>query len=80
MRGRAISIYSTFFIGATPLGHLAAGFLAAHIGAPRTFTVCGIACGCSALMYWRHLPNLRAHLRPIYELRGIIPSPEVSEK
>ncbi len=80
MRARAISIYSTFFIGATPLGHLTAGWLAAHIGAPRTFTVCGIACALSATIYWLHLPKLRAHLRPIYELRGIIPAPEVNEK
>lgn len=81
MRGRAISIYSTFFIGATPLGHLTAGWLAQHIGAPRTFTVCGIGCGLAALVYWLHLPTLRAHLRPIYELRGIIPpSPEASDK
>ncbi len=80
MRGRAISIYSTFFIGATPLGHLTAGWLAAHIGAPRTFTVCGIACALSATIYWLHLPKLRAHLRPLYELRGIIPTSEAPEK
>jgi len=80
MRGRAISIYSTFFIGATPLGHLAAGWLAQHIGAPRTFTVCGITCAAAAFAYWLHLPKLRAHLRPIYQMRGIIPTPEAPEK
>jgi len=80
MRGRAISIYSTFFIGATPLGHLTAGWLAQHIGAPRTFTVCGVTCAAAAFVYWLHLPKLRAHLRPIYQLRGIIPTPEAPEK
>ncbi len=73
-RGRVVSIYSTFFIGAAPLGHLAAGWLAEHIGAPRTFTVCGAICACAATAYWLYLPRLRIHIRPLYEQRGIIPS------
>ncbi len=73
-RGRIVSIYSTFFIGAAPLGHLAAGWLAEHIGAARTFTVCGAICACTATAYWLYLPRLRAHIRPLYEQRGIIPS------
>jgi MFS family permease len=80
-RGRVVSIYSTFFIGAAPLGHLAAGWLAEHIGAPRTFTVCGTICACAAAAYWLYLPRLRAHIRPLYEQRGIIPStPQPPEK
>lgn len=73
MRGRVVSIYSTFFIGAAPLGHLAAGWLAEHIGAPRTFTICGLVCGVAAVAYWLYLPRLRAHLKPIYQKHGIIP-------
>ena len=80
MRGRVVSIYSTFFIGAAPLGHLAAGWLAEHFGAPRTFTVCGLGCGLAALIYWWQLPTLRKHIRPIYALRGIIPGAEPSDK
>jgi MFS family permease len=75
MRGRVVSIYSTFFIGSAPLGHLAAGWLAEHIGAPRAFTVCGIGCATATLVYWLYLPKLRIHLRPIYEKKGIIPAP-----
>ena len=75
LRGRVVSIYSTFFIGAAPLGHLAAGWLAEHIGAPRTFTVCGLLCALAVMGYVRALPQLRAHLRPIYLKRGIIPPP-----
>ena len=74
MRGRVVSIYSTFFIGAAPLGHLAAGRLAEHIGAPRTFTVCGLLCAVAVGIYALYLPRLRAHLRPIYLKRGIIPA------
>lgn len=81
MRGRVVSIYSTFFIGAAPLGHLAAGWLAEHFGAPRTFTICGAACATVAFAYWLYLPTLRRHIRPIYEMKGIIPATvEGSEK
>jgi MFS family permease len=81
MRGRVVSIYSTFFIGAAPLGHLAAGRLAEHYGAPRTFTICGVACAAVAIGYWLYLPVLRRHLRPIYEMKGIIPATiETTEK
>jgi MFS family permease len=71
-RGRVVSIYSTFFIGAAPLSHLFGGWLALHIGAPRTFLVCGIICACAALAYLVYLPRLRAHIRPLYAARGII--------
>lgn len=74
MRGRVVSIYSTFFIGAAPLGHLAAGWLAEQIGAPRAFTACGLLCAAAVAAYALHLPTLRAHLRPIYLKRGIIPA------
>ena len=74
MRGRVVSIYSTFFIGAAPLGHLAAGWLAEHIGAPWTFTVCGVLCTVAVAIYALHLPRLKASLRPIYLQRGIIPA------
>jgi MFS family permease len=74
MRGRVVSIYSTFFIGAAPLGHLAAGWMAEHIGAPRTFTLCGLLCAVTVGSYALYLPRLRAHLRPIYLERGIIPA------
>ena len=75
MRGRVVSIYSTFFIGAAPLGHLAAGWLAEQIGAPRTFTVCGLLCAVAVVIYGLYLPQLKAQLRPIYLKRGIIPPP-----
>ena len=73
MRGRVVSIYATFFVGSAPLGHLAAGWLAERIGAPRTFTVCGIVCALAVVCYGLYLPRLRAQLRPIYVKRGIIP-------
>ncbi len=71
-RGRIVSIYSTFFIGAAPLSHLAAGWLAVQIGAPHTFLVCGLICASACVVYLAYLPTLRKHIRPIYAARGII--------
>jgi MFS family permease len=80
MRGRVVSIYATFFIGGAPLGHLVAGWLAEHIGAPRTFTVLGLVCAVAVVSYALVLPRLRTQLRPIYLRRGIIPAtPGVTE-
>ena len=75
-RGRVVSIYSTFFIGSAPLGHLAAGWLAEHIGAPRTFLACGVFCALATIVYAFNLPKLRLHIRPLYAERGIIPPPD----
>ncbi len=72
-RGRVVSVYSTFFTGAVPLGHLAAGWLAQHIGAPRTFLVFGILCALGTFAYWLGLRRLRSHLRDAYLERGILP-------
>ncbi len=73
-RGRVVSVYSTFFTGAVPLGHLAAGWVAQHIGAPRTFLVFGILCALGATAYWLGLARLRPHLRDAYIERGILPA------
>ena len=75
-RGRVVSIYSTFFIGSAPLGHLAAGWLAERIGAPHTFLVCGLFCALATIVYALYLPKLRRHIRPLYAERGIIPPPD----
>ena len=75
-RGRVVSVYSTFFTGAVPLGHLGAGWLAQQIGAPNTYLVCGIVCALATLDYGLHQKRFRVHLRHIYLERGIIPPPE----
>jgi MFS family permease len=75
-RGRVVSIYSTFFIGSAPLGHLAAGWLAEHLGAPHTFLACGLFCALATIVYTLNLPKLRVHIRPLYAERGIIPAPD----
>jgi MFS family permease len=76
-RGRVVSVYSTFFTGAVPLGHLSAGWLAQHIGAPRAYLVCGILCAIAVVIYAFNQKRLRLHLRDIYIERGIIPQSEL---
>jgi MFS family permease len=78
-RGRVVSVYSTFFAGAAPLGHFSAGWLAAKIGAPQTYLVFGLLCGVGALAYAWNLKNLRCHLRETYLARGVIDDDETKE-
>lgn len=70
-RGRVISVYSTFFIGATPIGQLAAGWLAEHIGPLQTLMVCSLASLVVAAIYAHHLPRLKVVLRAEYAARGV---------
>jgi MFS family permease len=72
MRGRVMGISSMAFLGMFPLGSLAGGALAAAIGAPATLAIGGCFCTVGALVLWRRMPALRAHLRPIYEKLEII--------
>ena len=72
MRGRIMGIFSMAFLGMYPLGSLAGGALAAHIGAPATLAIGGGICTITALVLWRRMPALRAHLRPIYQKLKII--------
>ena len=72
MRGRVMGLFSMAFLGMFPIGSLAGGALAAQIGAPATLAIGGSCCTLAALLLWRRMPALRAHLRPIYERLEII--------
>lgn len=72
MRGRIMGIFSMAFLGMYPLGSLAGGALASVIGAPATLAIGGGICTIAALLLWRRMPALRAHLRPIYQNLKII--------
>ena len=72
MRGRVMGIFSMAFLGMYPLGSLAGGALAEVIGAPATLAIGGAICTIAALLLWRRMPALRAHLRPIYQRLKII--------
>lgn len=72
-RGRVMSYYTMFFIGSLPVGHLGAGWLAEHIGAPLTFLAGGVVCAIAGIAFAAALPSFREGLRPLYLKRGIIP-------
>jgi len=72
LRGRVASFFTMAFLGVAPVGNLAAGALAAAIGAPATLLANGIACALAALWFRRKLPALAHLLRPTYRRLGII--------
>jgi MFS family permease len=73
LRGRVASFYTLAFLGVAPLGNLAAGAIAATMGAPFTFALNGALAVLAALWYRSKLPAIRAVLRPMYEQLGVPP-------
>jgi MFS family permease len=71
LRGRVASLYVMSFLGMSPLGALAAGWAAEHVGAPATLAVCGGLALLAATLYARQLPAIRAGIRPVYERLGV---------
>ena len=71
LRGRVASLYVMSFIGVTPLGALATGWIAERFGPPATLAGCGILALCAALAYASALPAIRREIRPLYEKIGI---------
>jgi MFS family permease len=72
-RGRVMSLYVMAFMGTAPFGSFMAGTLASTIGAPLTVLSSGIICLTGAFIFYRNLPSLRKHIRPIYIQKGILP-------
>ncbi len=78
LRARVAAIYIMSFLGMSPLGALAAGWLALYIGPPATLGIGGGFVVAGAIVYWRNLPAIRQAIRPVYERLGIVPRPEAS--
>jgi MFS family permease len=70
LRGRVASLYVMSFIGMAPLGALAAGWVAEHIGPPHTLAVCGLAGMAAAAAYASRLGAIRRDIRPVYDRLG----------
>jgi MFS family permease len=73
-RGRVMSLYTTAFLGMSPLGSLFAGSIASAIGAPRTLQIGGIIVLFGGIGFAIQLRSLRKHIRPIYTRMGILPA------
>lgn len=55
-RGRVVALYSLSFMGITPLGSLAAGWISEYIGVPYTVFAFSLVCIASALLFGKRLP------------------------
>ncbi len=75
LRGRVMAFYAMAFLGTAPIGSLIAGVLADRIGPTNTITLGGSRASSAASWFAVRLPKFRAHVRPIYVERGIIPGP-----
>jgi MFS family permease len=72
-RGRVMAYYSMALQGIAPFGSLAAGAIAARVGAPLTIVAGGALCLCGAALFAWNLPTLCRIVRPIYAELGILP-------
>ncbi len=71
-RGRVTSYYIIAFMGVHPLGCLAAGALAAWIGAPYALAIFGVICALGAGFLLYRMPLVREYIRPLYVRAGVI--------
>jgi MFS family permease len=71
LRGRIASLYVMSFLGMSPLGALAAGWAAEHIGPPATLAICGAIALTAAAVYASLLPAIRKEIRPVYQRLGV---------
>lgn len=79
LRGRMMAFYSVAVLGTTPIGSLAAGVLAEHIGAPRTILCGAVLCAAGGVWFAIRRPLLAELVRPIYVERGILPPVQETE-
>lgn len=72
LRGRIMSLYSMMFLGTTPLGALAVGATAAHIGAPLTVAIEGGISLAAGIVFAREWPSVRGSARELVAAQGMI--------
>ena len=77
-RGRVMSFFAMAFFGTVPFGSLLGGVPRRADRRARTPSGSAASSACvGAALFFRALPELRRHARPIYERLGILP--EVAE-
>jgi MFS family permease len=72
-RGRVMSLYGIALVGISPIGSLAAGAIASHAGVSTALLAVAVCALLASLIFWSRLPRFRAHVRPIYAAKGIVP-------
>jgi MFS family permease len=71
MRGRVMAIYAMSFMGMSPVGALAEGWIAERIGAPYTVMIGGGICVAGAIVFNIRLPKLRAMARQLIDAQRV---------
>jgi MFS family permease len=72
LRGRVAAFYVASFLGMSPIGALAVGWIAERIGPPATLAASGAAALLAAAIYYTRLPAIRREIRPLYEQLGAV--------
>jgi len=70
LRGRVMAVYSMMIMGMAPFGALAAGTLAARIGALTTIAIGGAVCTLAGIVFRILLPGLRGEARTLIRYAG----------
>ncbi len=79
-RGRVMSLFTMAFLGITPIGGLAAGYLADHYGCALVISLGGILALFMSIFTYFRMPKIREHIRPIYIERGLIGDVQKSQE
>lgn len=72
LRGRIASIYVMAYLGVSPLGAIAGGWLAERTGPPAALMASGILTLVCAFAYSSQLPAIRTAIWPVYARLGIL--------
>ena len=81
LRGRVMAVYSMMFMGLAPIGALAAGAIAAPVGAPLAVAIGGSVCVAGGLVFAANLPRLRIRARALIvtqQMAAGLPSEDAS--
>lgn len=67
LRGRVAALYVMSFLGMSPVGSLASGWLASWIGSPNALALFGLMGLLAALTYANFFERIRQEILPLYE-------------
>ncbi len=71
LRGRVAALYVVSFLGVSPLGALATGWVSERFGPPHTLAASGLLAVAAAMAYAQQYPKIRREMRAAYEKLGL---------
>jgi MFS family permease len=72
LRGRVMAVFSIMLTGMAPVGSMAAGVIAEHLGAPVAVFLGAVACVAGSAVFLNQLPHLRTSARELIAAHGIV--------